>query len=352
MVEISTKDVSKLSNLKHLHINEVNVFEEKKPTFGFRKLGMGGRYKGVIFSNWITSLANIVKITLDGCKGLKYLPSMERLPFLMSITICSLHELEYIYYEEPHLPETFFPYLQSLVIRKCNKLKGWKMRDDVGDDYDNSSHLHNLSIPPFPPSLSNLIIIKCQLLTRLPAFPYLNKKLKLYGSNMETLMEATLNMPSSECLIEFPPLSMLKDWTLGKVYRDVKKLPKNCMRNLSSLEFLCFMKLPNQTFEEIAIWFKEEFNYLPSLQKIEFWHCPDLNVLPDWIFNISSIQHITIADCIYLDSLPEGMPRLAKLQTLEIIRCPLLLEECKTQTSETWHKIAHIPNIILKRFSF
>jgi hypothetical protein len=146
---------------------------------------------------------------------------------------------------------------------------------------------------------------------------------------------------------------MLKELTLCTVnYLDVKKLTKNWVQNLSSLENLSFMGLPDHTFQEIGIWFKEEFNYLPSLQKIEFWHCPDLNVLPDWIFNISSIQHITIADCIYLDSLPEGMPRLAKLQTLEIIRCPLLLEECKTQTSETWHKIAHIPNIILKRFSF
>jgi hypothetical protein len=72
--------------------------------------------------------------------------------------------------------------------------------------------------------------------------------------------------------------------------------------------------------------------------------------LPDWICNLTSLQHITIKDCENLASLPERMPHLAKLQTLEIIECPLLLEECETQTSATWPKIAHIPNIILKRF--
>jgi hypothetical protein len=47
---------------------------------------------------------------------------------------------------------------------------------------------------------------------------------------------------------------------------------------------------------------------------------------------------------------PEGMHRLTKLQTLEIVGCPLLVKECKTQASATWPKIAHIPNIILKDY--
>jgi hypothetical protein len=56
---------------------------------------------------------------------------------------------------------------------------------------------------------------------------------------------------------------------------------------------------------------------------------------------------MTIWDCKSIASLPEGMPLLAKLQTLEIIGCPDLIKECKTPTSS---KIAHIPNIILKKY--
>ena len=92
------------------------------------------------------------------------------------------------------------------------------------------------------------------MLTQIPSFPYLKKILEFYGSNMETL-KATLNMVISKCSIEFPPLSMIKDLTLGKVYLDVKKTPKIWVRNLSSLEHLSFMKLPNRTFQEIGFWF-------------------------------------------------------------------------------------------------
>ncbi|KAK2451151.1 disease resistance protein RGA2 [Trifolium repens] len=336
-VEISTKNVSKLINLKHLHMFEVNVVEEKKTLCGFRKLGMGDRYKGIDFSNWISPLTNIVKIYLNGCKGLKYLPQMERLPFLKSIVICFLQELKYIYYDEPLLSETFFPSLESLCLSGCKELRGWwRMSDDVNDNNGNSSQSHNLS---FPPRLSVLEIYSCPLLTRMPTFPYIDNRLVFFGSNTETL-EATL-----KCSSELPPFSKLKSLSLGNGHLEMKKFPQNWVQNLTSLERLNFMYLPNQTFQEIETWFKEDFNYLPSLRSIRI-QASDLKELPGWILNLSSLQHMTIVYCKSIASLPEGMSLLAKLQTLKIIDCPDLIEECETQTSS---KIAHIPNIILKK---
>ncbi|KAK2397126.1 disease resistance protein RGA2 [Trifolium repens] len=188
-VEISTQNVSKLINLKHLDILDAKVVEEKKTLFEFRKLGMRDRYKGVNFSNWISPLANIVKISLVGCKDLKYLPPMERVLFLKSIKITDLDELEYIYYDEPLLSETLFPSLESLSLCRCIKLRGWwRMSDDVNDD-GNSSQSHNLS---FSPRLSFLTVDECKMLTSMPTFPNLVNKLTFIDSNMETL-EATLN---------------------------------------------------------------------------------------------------------------------------------------------------------------
>jgi leucine-rich repeat protein SHOC2 len=129
----------------------------------------------------------------------------------------------------------------------------------------------------------------------------------------------------------------------------MKKLPENWVQNLTSLEHLVFYELRNQTFQEIGTCFKGDINYLPSLRIIDIAFCSYLKTLPNWICNISSVQHITIRSCKSIASVPEGMHLLTKLHTLEIIDCPLLHEECMTQTSETWHKIAHIPNIILKR---
>ncbi|MCI54134.1 NBS-LRR disease resistance protein, partial [Trifolium medium] len=62
---------------------------------------------------------------------------MERLPFLKSVAIRDLHELEVIYYEEPLLSESFFPSLEELSFIHCHELRGWsRMRDDVNDDDD------------------------------------------------------------------------------------------------------------------------------------------------------------------------------------------------------------------------
>ncbi|MCH80298.1 CC-NBS-LRR resistance protein [Trifolium medium] len=119
-----------------------------------------------------------------------------------------------------------------------------------------------------------------------PSFPRL--------SEVEAL-EATLNLVGS---IEFSPLSMLKYLKIGGYGLNVDKLPK------------------------------------------------DLKALPVWVCKLSSLQNITILECKVLASLPEGMPHLTKLQTLEIIDSPLLVKECETQASATWPKLAHVPNII------
>ncbi|XP_045787894.1 disease resistance protein RGA2-like [Trifolium pratense] len=338
-VEFSAKDISKLINLRHFHIENLKASEKKKTASQFGKLGVGGQYN--IFSKFFLSLTNIVRISLEGCHGLKYLPPMERLPFLKSVTICYLRELEVIYYEEPLLSESFFPSLEELTISDCHELRGWsRMRDDVNDDDDDiSSQSYHLSFP----RLSELEIQCCSKLTHMPTFPKLDKRLILLHARVEPL-EITL-----KCSIELPPLSMLKNLAVGGDDLDVKKLPKNCLQNLISLEELFLDGLPSQTIQEIEILFMDDLNYLPSLRNIMFRFCHDLKALPDWICNLSSLQYMGIDFCENLDSLPKGMPRLAKLQTLDILECSLLIDECETQTSATWPKIAHIPNIILKR---
>ncbi|CAJ2664715.1 unnamed protein product [Trifolium pratense] len=344
-VVYSAEDISKLINLRHFHIENLKASEKKKTASQFGKLVVGGQYN--IFSNFFLSLTNIVRISLEGCRGLKYLPPMERLPFLKTVTIRDLRELEVIYYEEPLLSESFFPSLEELTIIRCHELRGWsRMRDDVNDDDDISSQSYHLSFP----RLSVLEIRFCSKLTHMPTFPKLDKRLVLIEARVEPL-ETTFKMVGSKCSIELPPLSMLKHLEIGKNHiLDLKKLPRDCLQNLTSLETLVFGMLPSQTYQEIEILFKDDLNYLPSLRSIQFQYCSNLKALPDWICNLSSLQYIGIKFCENLASLPQGMPRLAKLQTLRIIECSLLIEECETQTSATWPKIAHIPNIILKRY--
>jgi len=166
------------------------------------------------------------------------------------------------------------------------------------------------------------------------------------------ILEATLNNEGSKHSIESPPLSMLQYLSLDGKTLNMQKLRNGWVQSLTSLNHLELWEFSSQIFLEIGNWFKDDHNYLPSLRNIEFHDCLDMKALPDWICKLSSLQHVTIKHCANLASLPEGMPCLAKLQTLKIFGCNLLIEECETQTSATWPKIAHIPNIILKKTNY
>ncbi|XP_045787923.1 putative disease resistance protein RGA4 [Trifolium pratense] len=327
-IVLSTKVVSKLINLRYLYISQW-TFRYKTPV-GFGKLCIP-QHVGVNFSKWLSPLANIIEISLDCCGGFKYLPPLEGLPFLKSLYLSWLHDLEYIYYELP-IHEPFFPSLNKLTIWKCSKLVGWKRK---GDDFNDINTTHHLFLPQFP-CLSFLEILRCPMLTHMPTCP----KIKKLSLQVDT-WEETPNIALSQWSLSCTPLSL-------QINVDLKNVSQYWWQNLTSLENLQFAFFTDQHFQAIEIWFMEDFNYLPSLRNIVFYNCYRVKALPDWICKISSLQHIKISYCSELTLLPEGMTRLTNLHTLEIIRCPLLIEECRKETSTTRPTIAHIPNIIIK----
>ncbi|XP_045807649.1 putative disease resistance protein RGA1 [Trifolium pratense] len=338
-VVLSTQVISKLINLRHLEINTQTFKDEQPVRFG--KLSIH-HHKGVTFSKWISPLTNIVEISLSYCKAFRYLPPVERLPFLKSLKLRCINYLEYIYYEEPILHESFFPSLESLHIYKCDKLRGWKR---MGDDLNDINSSHHLLLPQFP-CLSKLAVRECRMLTCMPTFPNI-KSLSLNYCSVE-ILQATLCSAASQYSIGCTPLSMLKSLRINETIVDMKNVPQDWLKNCTSLENLEFDDLSSQYFQVIEIWFKDDLIRFSSLQKITFQFCMDLKALPDWICNILSLQHIKIDNCTDLVLLPKGMHRLTNLRTLEIIVCPLLGEACRTETSATWPKIAQIPNIIIK----
>ncbi|XP_045787561.1 disease resistance protein RGA2-like [Trifolium pratense] len=331
-IVLSTKVVSKLINLRYLYIRHW-TFRDKTPV-GFGKLCIP-QHVGVNFSKWLSPLANIIEIYLGFCQGFKYLPPLEGLPFLKSLYLNNLHDLEYIYYELP-IHEPFFPSLKRLHIRMCPKLVGWKRKGDDFNDINTSPH--HLFLPQFP-CLSFFEFPYCPMLTRMPTCPNI-KKLSL---QVEWTSKETPNIAASQCSLSCTPLSL-------QINVDLKNVSQYWWQNLTSLENLQFAVFTGQQFQAIEIWlFKEHFNYLPSLRNIEFQNCYRIKALPDWICKISSLQHITISYCDQLTLLPEGMTRLTNLHTLKIIECPLLIEEYEKETSATRATIAHIPNIIIKK---
>ena len=343
-IVLSTEVVSKLINLRHLEI--INwTFKDETPSRS-RKLSIH-QQKGLILSKWLSPLTNIIEICLNSCGGLQYLPPLERLSFLKSLQLHNLQELEFIYYEESIPPESFFPSLESLTFWDCKKLKGWRR---MGDDLNDINSSRHLLLPHFP-CLSELTTSGCYMLTFMPTFPNIKKRLELIHCSTK-ILETTLSIAESQYLIGFSPLSMLKSLKITKTVMGMKKVPKDWFKNLTSLENLDFDQLSNKQLQVTETWFKDDLNCLPSLRKIGFFNCYHIKALPDWICNISSLQHLMVRRCDDLVDLPEGMSRLQKLHTLEIIKCSILAEECQTETSATWSKIAHIPSIIFKSDSW
>ncbi|XP_027337010.1 disease resistance protein RGA2-like [Abrus precatorius] len=267
------------------------------------------------------------------------LPPLERLPSLKSLAIHSLNELEYIDLYEDGFALSFFPSLESLFLRGCPKLRGWRRR---GDDINNS---HNLSLPLSFPHLSRLEVYKCPQLTCMPTFPNV-KNLRWDECSAEPLI-ATLNSTcSADSSSSAAPLSMLKELTIS----DHMNLPKGWMQNLTSLESLQIIWCESETLEEFETEFKVDTNCHLPLRKISISRCKNLKALPDWICNLSSLQHIILWDCPNLASLPEGMSDLTNLKIFEVKSCSLLVKECRTETSVVSRQIAHIPQIILSDY--
>ncbi|XP_027337035.1 putative disease resistance protein RGA1 [Abrus precatorius] len=317
--------------------DSLQLLENLKSHHNLKRLKVN-YYPGVLFPNWLSLLTNVVDISLYAFDKCRFLPPLERLPYLMSLVIELLPELEYIYIHEDGFAETFFPSLKSLVLRGCGQLRGWlKPGDDINDS-------QNISSPYSFPHLSHLEVSICPQLTCMPTFPNL-KDLKWYQCSAEPLTE-TLNTTST-CSVDSSssaaPLSMLKDLEIS----DPINLRKGWMQNLTSLESLRIQGCHSETLEEFQTGFKDDTNCLISLQQITILGCEKLKALPDWICNLSSLQHISIFGCPKLVSLPQGMSRLTNLKIFEVDSCSLLLEECRTATSAICLQIAHIPQIIL-----
>ncbi|CAJ2663911.1 unnamed protein product [Trifolium pratense] len=254
-VVLSTKFVSKLINLRHLDIRTW-TFGDKTPV---------GKFFG-----WLSPVTHIIEITLTYCQGLQYLPPLERLPFLKSLELCDLDDLEYIYCEES------FSFRVSgvsatLLLASQLPISGGFVFGDYGKTFRTFHKPHDDFIK------GNLTIFH-----QLVYYSYRRKNIKFF-----------------------------------------------LVQNLTSLENLEFVYFSSQHFQATEIWFKDDINYLPSLQKITFHYCDDLKALPDWICNISSLQHIKIDYCNKLTLLPERMSRLTNLHTLEIFGDSLLVEECQ-----------------------
>ncbi|XP_020411702.1 disease resistance protein RGA2-like isoform X1 [Prunus persica] len=309
----------------------IKSMEALQPHSSLKELVVN-RYPGVRFASWFHSLTNIVNLILSNCDRCQHLPPLDHLPFLKSLHLFGLRNLEHISAEDKvkdfagagdvmmmsaaSPSTTFFPSLESLYLRICPNLKGWWRNETA-----------SASASSFP-CLSFLSIYGCPNLTSMPLYPNLDE-LWLEKSSWKVLSSS------------FVPSYKLKYLEIRGV-EDIEYVPEEGIGNLTLLEKLEIKDCPN-----LVSLPDQGMGRLISVQRLYISNCPKLASLPEGMGNLKSLQLLWIWDCPNLASLPEGLRCLVSLKRLIIDSCPILKQRCQKETGEDWSKIAHIPEIFI-----
>jgi Leucine-rich repeat (LRR) protein len=307
--------------------NDEQLLQNLRPHLNLKELMIEG-YASVRFPGWVSSLSNLVSITISNCKWCQYIPPLDRFPFLKDLSLKNLSALEYISNDTSDVSSSS---LQILWLRTLPKLRGWwRMREAVTTEHEQN---YNLPLIPSFPSLSRLYISNCPI--RYLLEEWLHNITSLEILNIRECPKLQISMSPL-----FQHLTALEDMEID----NCKELISN--EDEEGVQCLGPTILRHLQIENITnlVSLSRELRNATALQWLDIINCPNLVSLPEWIADLTSLQTLQIRNCCNLMSLPEAMRRLTSLRRLTIFQCPGLDERCEEGIGEDWPKSAHIPN--------
>ncbi|KAG5555798.1 hypothetical protein RHGRI_006441 [Rhododendron griersonianum] len=243
------------------------------------------------------------------------------------------------------LPLGLFPKLRYLKFFECVNFETLLIPNEI--------ELKNLA------SLEYLIFISCKNMVSFPSggLPAPNlivlyvsscHKLKALPEQMDTLLPSlqTMNLVFCPEIMSFPEG--------GQPSRLSSLQISNCKKLVGGRGDWGLLRLPSlKQFtlggesEDALESFPEE-GLLPStLTNIGLFHMPNLKSLNKrGLQHLDSLKYMYIRNCPQLKSLSEErLP--TSLSVLRIGDCPFLKPRCRREEGEDWHKVAHVPVIIM-----
>ncbi|RHN78355.1 putative P-loop containing nucleoside triphosphate hydrolase, leucine-rich repeat domain, L [Medicago truncatula] len=309
-------------------------------------------------------LNSLKQLTISSIVSLSSFP-LELLPrTLKSLTFLSCENLEFLPHESSPIDTSLeklqifnscnsmtsfylgcFPVLKSLFILGCKNLKSISVAED------DASHSHSF--------LQSLSIYACPNLESFPfhglTTPNLNSFMVSSCPKLKSLPEPIHSLSSLYQLIVYG-LPKLQTFAQESLPSNLRILEVSNYGSLSTsaitkwgLKYLtCLAELRIRGDGLVNSLMKMEESLLPnSLVSIHISHLYYQKCLTGkWLQHLTSLENLEISDCRRLESLPEeGLP--SSLSVLTIKRCLLLQANCQSNGGKEWHKISHIPCIII-----
>ncbi|XLR68151.1 putative disease resistance protein RGA1 [Arachis hypogaea] len=250
-----------------------------------RYISLQGNTRIKRLPNSICKLQNLQVLLLNGCSNLETIPKKLR-------KLISLQRLE-ITTKQSILPESD--------IAKLNCLEHLSVA--------NCDNLESLFVETRLPTLRTLEVIDCAKLKSLPLDIH-------HFPQLETLVISGVD--SEDCLDR-------SDDT-------------NAVLKLKTIVLSEMVTLPLSLQQ-----------YARTLQTLVIAGCYELEVPPEWLWNLSSLKFLYIFDCPKLKSLSSDIHRLTSLQVLRILNCTELYRKYEPQVGECWHMISHIKHTDIRK---
>ncbi|KAF4362748.1 hypothetical protein F8388_022405 [Cannabis sativa] len=323
-------------------------------------------YGGVKLSCWLSSLTNLVELSLNDCAKCEYLVPLDQFMCLKHLILENLVCLEYISNSKNVSKDlgcsttTLLPSLETLVLLNLPNLKGWWREIEVDHScFDaNANEDNHTSLSYYLPSLLALSIRDCPKLTCMPLYPRLEGYLLLRKTSWKPL-EETLRMRmmmSNNVGFVFPttpsfsPLSKLESLTLRDI-DDLECLPDS-FKSLTSLNHLDIDGCPKlkdlcpgilhlSSLRHLQIrnceglgdmLISDDYDFMwqslnGTLQSLELRKLPNIvTVLPMGIQHLTMLQYLEVRDCDSLTTIPEWIHNLKSLnKVIQLRRSDILI---------------------------
>ncbi|KAF3435173.1 hypothetical protein FNV43_RR22260 [Rhamnella rubrinervis] len=331
-------------------------------------------YGSTNFPDWVGhhSFSCITFVELVRCNNCYCLPTLGQLPSLEYLYITGFDMLERIgeeFYYDGSSSATAF---KSLIQMNFSDMPLWKEWLVCGSDVkeggvfskvedltlSDCEMINGACLPDNLPSLSTLEICgRNQLLGSLSTCHYPSLYvLKISGcGELESFPQGAL--PSTITHIEITSCQNLvslseEGWpsnldsirieNCGKLFADTN-INKWSLRSVTSLKSLSIGGVP----DEVGDPFPEEGQFPITLTSFKIINIPSLKSLNgDFFKQLTSLESLTIDKCMQLQCLPEeGLP--ASLSMLRIRYCTSLKARCQREIGEDWHKMSHIPRLLI-----